>query len=142
MKKNSPLFVIGLLLFIISSQALANEGPVGTVNGLQYIDLIVGTGAIAETGHVVTVHLIGWLDENGQKGLQFIDSHDRGKPVTFKIGTDRVMKALSLGIKGMRVGGKRRLLVPPELGYGEKGADTIVPPNAALIFELDLLEIQ
>ena len=141
MKKYSVLLLIGVWLCTFSSQTLANEDPMRMVNGLEYIDLIVGTGAVAEADRIVTVHLIGWLNENGQKGLQFIDSHDRGKPVSFKIGTDRVMKAWSLGTTGMRVGGKRRIFVPPDLGYGEKTVGNIVPPFAELIFDIALLEV-
>jgi len=142
MKKRLSLVIISALLFVISSHTAANQGPVKTDGGLEYIDLVVGTGTIVGAGSVVVVHVTGWLYENGQKGTKFISSYDRGNPVAFKVGTDRVMKAWNMGVLGMRAGGKRQLLVPPDLGYGEKGVGKTVPPNAELIFEIDLLEIK
>ena len=142
MKKQLSLIIISALLVVINSHTAANQGPVKNDEGLEYIDLVVGTGSVVGAGSVVVVHVIGWLKENGQKGTQFISSYDRGNPVAFKVGTDRVMKAWNMGVLGMRAGGKRQLLVPPDLGYGEKGVGKTVPPNAELIFEIDLLEIK
>ena len=101
-------------------------------NGLRYFEFKEGKGAIADTGKIVVVHLIGWLDNNGAKGSKFISTYDRGKPVSFKLGTDRVMKAWSDGVRGMKTGGRRRLLVPSKLGYGEKGVGETVPPPAVI----------
>ena len=98
-------------------------------------------GAVAGLDSVVAIHVTGWLNDNGQKGSKFISSYDRGKPVVFKVGTERVMKAWSMGVLGMQAGGKRRLFVPPDLGYGEKSVGKIVPPNAELIFDIELLEV-
>jgi FKBP-type peptidyl-prolyl cis-trans isomerase len=141
MKKRSTLAVISAVLCIYSSHTAANQGPVIMDSGLEYIDLLVGTGAVVGPDSVVVLHITGWLNENGRKGLKFISTYDREKPVAFKVGTDRVMKAWSMGVLGMRTGGKRRLFVPPELGYGEKSVVKIVPPNAELIFDIELLEV-
>jgi FKBP-type peptidyl-prolyl cis-trans isomerase len=142
MKKLSTLVVIGALFLIISNHTSGNQGSVIMDNGLEYVDLVVGTGGVAGPGSVVVVHITGWLNENGQKGTKFISSYDRGKPVSFKVGTTRVMKAWSLGVRGMRAGGKRLLMVPPELGYGAKGVGETIPPNADLIFEVELLDVK
>jgi FKBP-type peptidyl-prolyl cis-trans isomerase len=108
--------------------------------GLAYVDLVVGAGAVVGPDSVVVAHVTGWLNDKGQKGVKFISSHDRQKPVAFRVGSEGVMKAWSMGVLGMRAGGKRRLLVPAELGYGEKSVGKLIPPNAELIFEIDLLE--
>ena len=121
---------------------LARQDFVTVDNGLRYLDFETGSGAIAETGMIVVVHLIGWLDENGVKGSKFISTYDRGKPVSFKLGTDKVMKAWSEGIRGMKTGGRRRLMIPSKLGYGEKGVSEIVPPNADLVFDVELLQVR
>lgn len=139
------LIFIGTIAFLFvytNDVKLAQQDFITMGNGLQYFDFEPGSGAIAETGMIVTVHLIGWLDHNGAKGSKFISTYDRGKPVSFKLGTDKVMKAWSAGIRGMKTGGKRRLLVPSKLGYGEKGVAEIVPPNADLVFDVELLEVR
>jgi FKBP-type peptidyl-prolyl cis-trans isomerase len=106
------------------------------------VDLEVGTGATAEPEKIAVIHLTGWLDDNGQKGVEFISSQDRGKPVSFKLGTGNVMKGWNEGVAGMKVGGKRRLMIPSMLGYGARGAEGVVPPNADLIFDIELLEVK
>ena len=140
------LFIfIGIAVFLFGSTnngSLARQDFIIMDNGLRYVDLETGSGAISETGMIVVVHLIGWLDDNGAKGMKFISTYDRGKPVSFKLGTDRVMKAWSAGVRGMKTGGKRRLLVPSKLGYGEKGVGETVPPNANLVFDVELLEVR
>lgn len=114
-------------------------GPEGmevtTASGLQYIDLKVGTGATAQAGQTVTVHYTGWL-ENGKK---FDSSVDRGQPFSFPLGAGRVIKGWDEGVQGMKVGGKRKLIIPSNLGYGARGAGGVIPPNATLIFEVELL---
>ena len=114
-------------------------GPEGsevtTSSGLQYVDLTIGTGATAEAGQTVTVHYTGWL-ENGNK---FDSSVDRGQPFSFPLGTGRVIKGWDEGVKGMKVGGKRKLTIPPKLGYGAQGAGGVIPPHATLIFDVELL---
>jgi FKBP-type peptidyl-prolyl cis-trans isomerase len=115
-----------------------SEGTeVTTASGLQYIDLKVGTGATAQAGQTVTVHYTGWL-ENGKK---FDSSVDRGQPFSFPLGAGRVIKGWDEGVQGMKVGGKRKLIIPSNLGYGPRGAGGVIPPNATLIFEVELLSV-
>ena len=116
-------------------------GPEGkevtTPSGLQYIDLKVGLGATAQAGQTVSVHYTGWL-ENGKK---FDSSVDRGQPFSFPLGAGRVIKGWDEGVQGMKVGGKRKLIIPSQLGYGARGAGGAIPPNATLIFEVELLGV-
>ncbi|KZR86628.1 FKBP-type peptidyl-prolyl cis-trans isomerase [Synechococcus sp. BIOS-E4-1] len=107
-------------------------------NGLRITDLEVGTGPEAVAGQTVVVHYRGTL-ENGK---QFDASYDRGKPFTFPLGRGQVIKGWDEGVQGMKVGGKRKLVIPPELGYGTRGAGGVIPPNATLIFEVELLDIK
>lgn len=118
-------------------QAGAEGKEVTTSSGLQYIDLKVGTGATAQAGQTVSVHYTGWL-ENGKK---FDSSVDRGQPFSFPLGAGRVIKGWDEGVQGMKVGGKRKLIIPSNLGYGARGAGGAIPPNATLIFEVELLEV-
>lgn len=109
---------------------------VTTSSGLQYIELTVGTGATAEAGKTVMVHYTGWL-ENGKK---FDSSVDRGQPFSFALGVGQVIKGWDEGVKGMKVGGKRKLTIPSKLGYGAQGAGGgLIPPHATLIFDVELL---
>lgn len=121
--------------------AFEQSGPEGkeitTSSGLQYIDLKIGTGATALAGQTVTVHYTGWL-ENGKK---FDTSVDRGQPFSFPLGAGRVIKGWDEGVQGMKVGGKRKLIIPSNLGYGPRGAGGVIPPNATLIFEVELLGV-
>lgn len=114
-------------------------GPGGievtTPSGLQYVELVVGSGATAQAGQTVLVHYTGWL-ENGKK---FDSSVDRGQPFSFPLGVGRVIKGWDEGVQGMKVGGKRKLIIPSNLGYGARGAGGIIPPHATLIFEVELL---
>ena len=110
---------------------------VTTSSGLQYIDLKVGTGATAQAGQTVTVHYTGWL-EGGKK---FDSSVDRGQPFSFPLGAGRVIKGWDEGVQGMKVGAKRKLIIPSNLGYGARGAGGVIPPNATLIFEVELLGV-
>jgi FKBP-type peptidyl-prolyl cis-trans isomerase len=107
-------------------------------SGLKYVDLKVGDGQIAAAGMTAQVHYTGWLTD----GTKFDSSVDRGQPFSFKLGEGQVIRGWDEGVKGMRVGGKRKLTIPPDLGYGQAGAGGVIPPNATLIFEVELLGLQ
>ena len=107
-------------------------------SGLSYLDIKEGTGAQAQSGREVTVNYTGYLT-NGKK---FDSSEDHGKPLTFTLGAGRVIKGWEQGIAGMKVGGKRKLIVPPDLGYGSRGAGGVIPPNAELVFDVELLDVK
>lgn len=131
-----------LLAFSVAGVVSAAGGFITTANGLQYKDLKPGTGEPAEVGDVATLHFVGWLDDRGGKGRELYDTHSRGEPVSFVIGTDRVMPAWNEGVMGMKPGGKRLLKVPAELGYGSRGVQDVVPPNSRLIFVIELLKLR
>jgi peptidylprolyl isomerase len=114
------------------------SGEVTTPTGLKYVDLVVGTGANPKPGDRVTVHYIGTL-ESGEK---FDSSYDHGRPLTIQIGMGKVIKGWDEGVMTMRVGGKRKLIIPPQLGYGTDGRPPVIPGNSTLIFEVELLSIQ
>jgi FKBP-type peptidyl-prolyl cis-trans isomerase FkpA len=113
-----------------------------TPSGLQYEDTLEGTGASPKPGQTCVMHYTGWLWENGAKGKKFDSSVDRGTPFTFPIGQGRVIKGWDEGVATMKVGGKRTLLIPPQLGYGSRGAPGAIPPNATLLFEVELLDVK
>jgi FKBP-type peptidyl-prolyl cis-trans isomerase FkpA len=115
-----------------------NDGKVTTKSGLVYQDLKVGTGAEAKPGMTVTVDYTGWLTN----GTKFDSSIERGRPFMFRLGAGQVIKGWDEGVAGMKVGGKRKLTIPPELGYGAAGAGGVIPPNATLIFDVELLHVQ
>ncbi|MDX1812718.1 MAG: FKBP-type peptidyl-prolyl cis-trans isomerase [Gammaproteobacteria bacterium] len=104
---------------------------------LQIEDLVEGDGAVAEAGQQVTVHYTGWLTD----GTKFDSSVDRNSPFTFSLGKGMVIRGWDEGVAGMKIGGKRKLTIPPEMGYGERGAGGVIPPNATLVFEVELLEL-
>src|SRR6266498_3677960 len=111
-------------------------------SGLQYEDVKVGTGAAPKTGQTCVMHYTGWLYENGARGKKFDSSVDRGEPFEFPIGTGRVIKGWDEGVASMKVGGKRTLVIPPALGYGARGAGGVIPPNATLMFDVELLAVK
>jgi peptidylprolyl isomerase len=111
-------------------------------SGLQIIDTAVGSGASPKSGETCVMHYTGWLYVNGQKGAKFDSSVDRGQPFEFPIGVGRVIKGWDEGVSTMKVGGKRTLIIPPDLGYGARGAGGVIPPNATLIFEVELLNVK
>jgi len=112
-----------------------------TASGLQFEDTTVGTGAAAQSGQHVKVHYTGWLYSNGVKGAKFDSSKDRHDPFDFSLGGGMVIKGWDEGVQGMQVGGTRLLVIPPELGYGARGAGGVIPPNATLLFEVELLAV-
>ena len=112
-----------------------------TPSGLQYEDTAVGGGAEAVAGQNVSVHYPGWLYADGQKGNKFDSSKDRGQPFGFELGGGMVIKGWDEGVQGMKVGGTRQLVIPANLGYGARGAGGVIPPNATLLFEVDLLGV-
>ena len=116
---------------------MTDEEIIETATGLGYVDLVEGTGPMPKTGESVRVHYTGWL----KSGTKFDSSHDRKEPLVFPIGKGRVIKGWDEGVGTMRVGGKRTLLIPPELGYGARGAGDVIPPNATLVFEVELLKV-
>lgn len=113
-----------------------------TPSGLQIIDTTEGSGASPKTGQTCVMHYTGWLYQNGQKGAKFDSSLDRGKPFEFRIGVGMVIKGWDEGVSTMKVGGKRTLIIPSELGYGARGAGGVIPPNATLMFDVELLDIK
>ncbi len=115
-----------------------DEGDYTTTNsGLKYYDLEVGDGPVAEPGQQASVHYTGWLTD----GTKFDSSIDRGQPFSFALGAGQVIPGWDEGVTGMKVGGKRQLVIPPELGYGDRGAGGVIPPGATLIFEVELLDV-
>jgi FKBP-type peptidyl-prolyl cis-trans isomerase len=134
----------GLCAFLVStSQSGAQDKKekkkvITTKSGLKYEELKEGTGTEAKKGDTVEVHYTGWLT-NGKK---FDSSVDRGKPFSFRLGAGMVIKGWDEGVAGMKVGGKRKLMIPPELGYGARGAGDAIPPNSELVFEVELLKIK
>ncbi len=112
-----------------------------TSTGLQYIDTVVGSGEEAKAGQQVTVHYTGWLYNDGVKGAKFDSSKDRNDPFEFGLGGGQVIKGWDEGVQGMKVGGARTLVIPPQLGYGARGAGGVIPPNATLMFDVELLGV-
>lgn len=112
-----------------------------TESGLKYIDHKVGTGTEAAKGDAVEVHYTGWLYEDGKRGAKFDSSLDRGQPFKFDLGAGKVIRGWDEGVEGMKVGGKRELIIPPDLAYGSRGAAGVIPPDATLDFEVELLKV-
>jgi peptidylprolyl isomerase len=125
-----------------SASAQSAAKPVTTSSGLQMIDTKVGTGATPRAGQICVMHYTGWLYENGVKGKKFDSSVDRGEPFEFPIGQQRVIAGWDEGVATMKVGGKRTLIIPAKLGYGARGAGGAIPPNATLIFDVELLGVK
>lgn len=139
---------ICMMLLLLAGMAYAQapasppavEGqPKKMGSGLEYWEIKEGTGKVAKCGDDVSVHYTGWLASNGKK---FDSSLDRGQPFTFSLCGSQVIKGWDEGVKGMKVGGKRRLKIPPDLGYGSRGAGGVIPPNATLIFDVELLGVR
>jgi len=120
-----------------SSPTKVTGKPTTTASGLEYWDINVGTGTTAAAGKTVKVHYTGWLTT----GKKFDSSLDRGQPFSFPLGGGQVIRGWDEGVAGMKVGGKRQLRIPPDLGYGSRGAGGVIPPNATLIFDVELLDV-
>ena len=136
------LAVLYLAAFTFAEEKMGGNPAGGQVvkteSGLQYIDLMVGTGRQAEIGDTATVHYTGWL----ANGTKFDSSLDRKEPFSFRVGARQVIKGWDEGVGTMKVGGKRKLIIPPDLGYGARGAGNVIPPNATLTFEVELLGLR
>lgn len=137
--------IVVALIATACAQSSAGAGPAGsggneatTPSGLKYTDVVVGTGAQPQTGQTAIVHYTGWLLD----GKKFDSSKDRGQPFTFPLGRGRVIKGWDEGVATMKVGGTRRMTIPPDLAYGPQGAGGVIPPNATLTFEVELLDVK
>ena len=124
---------------ILAMTASASAETITTPSGLQYRDEVVGTGPEPKAGQKVSVHYTGWLDDGGKPGKKFDSSRDRGTPFSFTLGAGQVIAGWDTGVATMKVGGKRTLIIPPDQGYGPRGAGGVIPPNATLIFDVELL---
>jgi FKBP-type peptidyl-prolyl cis-trans isomerase FkpA len=124
--------------FAAQEKPPANGREVVMPSGLKYVDLKIGQGEEAATGKIVEVHYVGWLEN----GIKFDSSRDRDRPFTFRLGAGDAIKGWDEGLAGMKVGGKRKLTIPPELGFGKQGVGSVVPPNAVLYYEFELLVVR
>ncbi len=158
MHRRNPTFFAGraatsllaaALVCLPAATAFAADAPaaaaavVKTDSGLQYQDLVVGKGAVAAAGKPVQVHYTGWLQNpDGSAGQKFDSSRDRGDPFVFPLGGGQVIRGWDEGVAGMKVGGRRKRTIPAALGYGARGAGGVIPPNATLIFDVELLGVK
>jgi FKBP-type peptidyl-prolyl cis-trans isomerase FkpA len=135
----TTMWAAGLALSAVAPGAsgAATPAEVTTASGLKYQDIKEGTGDVATAGRPVSVHYTGWLTN----GTKFDSSKDRGQPFEFPLGGGRVIRGWDEGVQGMKVGGVRKLTIPAELGYGARGAGGVIPPNATLVFEVELLKV-
>lgn len=143
------LLALGLATVPAGAENLASEKPAAVedaeITSLKVIDTKTGDGMEAEAGRVIAVHYTGWLYDPAapsNHGRKFDSSHDRGQPLSFQLGVGRVIKGWDEGVVGMKAGGKRTLIIPADMAYGERGAGRTIPPNAALIFDVELLEVR
>ncbi len=137
---NAFLPLAGALLIAMTTAASAQD-TVTLPSGLRYHDEVVGTGPQPQAGQTVNVHYTGWLDQAGSRGKKFDSSRDRGQPFSFRLGQGSVIAGWDQGVATMHVGGKRTLTIPPDLGYGSRGAGGVIPPGATLVFDVELLGI-
>ncbi|WP_395665418.1 FKBP-type peptidyl-prolyl cis-trans isomerase [Methylocella sp.] len=132
--------LLGASLAAAAAPALAAETTMKS--GLRVSETTVGAGAEATPGKAVSVHYTGWLYKDGAKGAKFDSSVDRNEPFTFRLGAGEVIPGWDEGVAGMKVGGKRTLVIPPQLAYGARGAGGVIPPNATLLFDVELLGVK
>jgi len=130
-----------MTLVLAVAIAAGQEKMTTTKSGLKYIDQKVGSGDVAMKGNTVSVHYTGWFYTEGKRGAKFDSSLDRKMPFEFKLGARQVIPGWDEGVEGMKVGGKRELIIPPDLGYGPRGMPGIIPPNSTLNFEIELLKV-
>ena len=135
------VFIGAILLVLTLANTASAKSFISLSSGLEYKDLKVGSGSEAQLGDIAHIHFVGWVDEKGQRGREIYNSRMKQEPVSFVIGTDKVMQGWNEGVVGMRAGGTRLLRIPPELGYGDKAVEDIVPANVYLQFIIELLEI-
>jgi peptidylprolyl isomerase len=157
MRKSSLLLSAAMVAALFAANAVAQDTKptpapgaekgeskmTKTSSGLQYEDVKVGTGDSPKKGQLAVVHYTGWLWENGAKGKKFDSSVDRGKPFEFKLGQGQVIRGWDEGVATMKVGGKRTLVIPPDLAYGSRGVGNgLIPPNSTLMFDVELLDVK
>ena len=134
--------VLVLLLSLGLAASAQAEGFRTAAGGMKVKDLQLGSGEVATAGMIATIHFIGWLDDLGAQGREIYNSRNRGEPVSFVIGTDKVMAAWNEGVLGMQPGGRRMLLVPPGMAYGNRAIEDVIPANASMIFNIELLSLE
>jgi peptidylprolyl isomerase len=135
------IFAFGIGIILLNTNTV-NAEMIKHPSGLIYDEVMAGTGEEAVSGRIAVVHYTGWLDNDSKKGTKFDSSVDRGQSFSFPLGTGAVIKGWDEGVKGMKVGSKRTLYIPSELGYGQRGAGGVIPPGADLIFDVELLELK
>lgn len=142
MKITFNITLLLLLFSLYSGLVLSADNFQLTTQGAQYKDLKSGEGEVAQLGDIATIHFTGWLDSNGTKGKEIYNTRREQKTVSFVIGSEKVMQGWNEGVLGMKPGGKRLLKLPPTLAYGAKGVQQVIPPNARLIFVIDLIQLE
>ena len=142
MNKLLTCFSTFFILLVFYGISMANEAFITLPSGLEYKDLRAGSGLEAQLGATAAIHFVGWLSDKGRMGKEIYNSRKERQPVSFQVGTDKVMQGWNEGVIGMKPGGMRMLRIPPNLGYREKAVDDVVPPNSHLIFILELLELK
>ena len=135
-------YTLTLTILVLTVTIAAGQDKMTTTkSGLKYMDQKVGSGDVAMKGNTVSVHYTGWFYTEGKRGAKFDSSLDRNMPFAFKLGARQVIPGWDEGVEGMKVGGKRELIIPPDLGYGPRGMPGIIPPNSTLNFEVELLKV-
>jgi FKBP-type peptidyl-prolyl cis-trans isomerase len=142
MKTPLRLALLSLLWIGLAFGVSAIDDFSATPEGVQFKELQIGEGERVNTGDVAVMHFVGWLAEDGQRGREIFNTRQRGKPVSFVVGTEKVMPGWNAGVLGMRSGGRRLLLVPPGLAFGPKGVSGVVPANASLMFLIELVSVE